>query len=354
MRNKKIKVEKKKNNVVSNKLIGISIALSVLCIALALVDMLSCLKQNLVVYSENQETYISEVLSDCSDDSETTKEVVDNIVRKVQKEYNTTASNFTFIAVGEKLIFLQDETVTDTMTEYNINRFLNTNSASTLDESLWDTMVTTLANGNTVLVSKNTVTVGDDEITFGICTRQKYAIQRSNFDVLIQHLLLYMVLYSISFITTVVYLVYKEKESLVIKRQLEEKVVENRLLIEKLENKIEQSAAKGQEVHYGFTNKKTIIDIMDSLEGDRRLATQKIYISTLDMSVENVVRYAVVLDRMKLPKTVMCLWEEDKYLALMLNADKDEAKNYARQFILQYQSIYGEDIEETKITIEGL
>lgn len=354
MKNKKIKAEKKKNNGVSNKLIGISIALSVLCIALALVDMLSCLKKNLVVYSENQERYINEVLSDCSDDSETTKEVVDNIVRKIQKEYNTTASNFAFVAVGEKITFLQDETVTDTMTEYNINRFLNTNSASALDESLWDTMVTTLPNGNTVLVSKNTVTVGEEEITFGICTRQKYAIQRSNFDVLIQHLLLYMVLYSISFITTVVYLVYKEKESLVIKRQLEEKVVENRLLIEKLENKIEQSAAKGQEVHYGFTNKKTIIDIMDSLEGDRRLATQKIYISTLDMSVENVVRYAVVLDRMKLPKTVMCLWEEDKYLALMLNADKDEAKNYARQFILQYQSIYGEDIEETKITIEGL
>ncbi len=180
-------------------------------------------------------------------------------------------------------------------------------------------------------------------------------MNNGNFDILLQHLVLYLVLLSIAFITSVIYLNFRDKENIRIEAELNNKLIENRILIERLGDKIDnQNNSDITDRSGGFYTEEVIEQVISSLTEEQKEKSRKVTIKFSNNDLQLAVRYSVLLERMRVTKSIFCLREEDEILVVMLNTEEDGVNNFAKQFIMQYQNMFQSDVKDTKIIIDKL
>lgn len=332
----------RKKNRPSKYLIAMSIILSALCIVLIVFDVVQCRKVNLHRICKEKEAYL-EAMAYSGNYSQ------EDIVAYIKSDYPTSASDYCFVAVDEEIVFMRDDNFTEGLTEQNVKAYFGI-SEHTPKVSGCQNAYSVLLGGVPWYVMLNDVTVSGQTLSIGICISEKYLIAEGDFDIMLQHSVLYMALFSIAFIVSVVFLSHREKENEEMEEKLTGQLVENRRLIERLGERLEAQSSTDYQRENGFCPREVVVQIMEKLTPKQRMNSQKIEIRLTESTVEAVVRYSVLLERMKVSRSVCCLWEEDVFLVLLLNTDEDGSTNFITQFLLEYQKMFRSDATDIQIT----
>ena len=251
----------------------------------------------------------------------------------------------------KKLFFLRDNNFTKSITENNIQAYFGISEHTPKVEGC-ENSYSVLLNGIPWYVMFYVQQVDGKEVALGICCSENYLISKGDFDILLQHSVLYMALFSIAFIVSVFFLSHREKENEIMEQKLTEQLVKNRRLIERLGERLEAQSSVDYRRENGFCSKDVVVGIMDKLTPQQRAKSHKIEIHMKETHPQTIVRYSVLLERMKVSKSVCCLWEENAFLVLLLNTDVDGASNFIKQFLLEYQKMFQCDATDIHITIK--
>lgn len=341
----------------SKNITVMSVVLSTICLVLSVVDVYGCVKNNLVSYSNTMESYLKMLITNGSyKANEVEGSIVDGIVVAIENEFPTSASFYCIVAVDDEIVFLRDKSVTSNTHDVMFSEYLNLETDnSILVTDYGRSLISELDNGNKYLISKENIDTGNEVITIAICTDAEYMMKNGNFDILLQHLVLYLVLLSIAFITSVIYLNFRDKENIRIEAELNNKLIENRILIERLGDKIDnQNNSDITDRSGGFYTEEVIEQVISSLTEEQKEKSRKVTIKFSNNDLQLAVRYSVLLERMRVTKSIFCLREEDEILVVMLNTEEDGVNNFAKQFIMQYQNMFQSDVKDTKIIIDKL
>lgn len=331
----------RKKNRPSKYLIIMSIVLSLLCMVLIVFDVIECREANLRQACKEKESYLRAM-------AYSGNYVPEDIIAYIQQEYQTSASDYCFVAVDEELAFLRDTNFTKGLTENNLLAYFGISEHTPKVEGCGNTYSVLLGGVPWYVMFWETV-VGDEELVVGICTSRDYLISEADFDILLQHSVLYMALFSIAFIVSVLFLSRREKENEEMEEQLTGQLMENRRLIERLGEQLDAQSSMDHQRENGFCSREVVMGIMEKLTPWQRLKSQKLEIRMKEVTPEAVVRYSVLLERMKVSKSVCCLWEEDVFLVLLLNTDEDGCANFITHFLLEYQKMFRSDAADIQI-----
>lgn len=335
---------KTKKNRPSKYLVVMSIVLSVLCMVLLVVDVIQCREANLIQSCKEKESYLEAMAYSGNYDPE-------GIIAYIEQEYPTSASDYCFVALDEEILFMRDENFTKSLTEENVQAYFGISKHTPkIDEC--KNSYSVLLNGAPWYVIFREMTVDGQKLMLGICSSENYLISESDFDILMQHSVLYMALFSIAFIVSVFFLSHREKENAAMEQQLTEQLVENRRLIERLGERLEAQSSMDYRRENGFCSKDVVIGIMEKLTQEQREKSQKIEIKLNETKPQTVVKYSVLLERMKVNKSVCCLWDDETFLVLLLNTDENGASNFIKQFLLEYQKMFRSDAEDIQVSIK--
>ncbi len=334
-------MNQRKKNRPSKYLIIMSIVLSVLCMVLLVVDVIQCREANLALSCKEKEAYLEAMAYSGNYEPE-------SIIEYIKKEYPTSASDYCFVAVNEEIVFMRDENFTKGLEEENVGAYFGISEHTPKVETC-QASYSVMLNGAPWYVILHEEKVGGQKLLLGICSSENYLISESDFDILLQHSVLYMALFSIAFIVSVFFLSHREKENEEMEQKLTEQLVENRRLIERLGERLEAQSSMDYRRENGFCSKDVIIGIMEKLTPQQREKSQKIEIKVAESSPQSMVKYSVLLERMKVNKSVCCLWEDEVFLVLLLNTDERGASNFIKQFLLEYQKMFQCDATDIQV-----
>ena len=318
-----------------------SVVFSVLCMMFIILDVRECQEANLRQACKEKEAYLQAI-------AYSGNYAAEDLIVYIQQEYPTSASDYCFVALDEEFVFLRDSNYTKGLTEDNLYAYFGISEHTPKVEGCKNAYSIQLGSMPWYVMLWETE-VNGQELTVGICTSRDYLISEADFDVLLQHSVLYMALFSISFIVSVVFLARREKENEEMEKQLTDQLMENRKLIERLGEQLDAQSSTDYQRENGFCSREVVAQIMEKLTFVQRLKSHKLEIRMKEVTPDAVVRYSVLLERMKVGKSVCCLWEEDTFLVLLLNTDEDGCANFITHFLLEYQKMFRSDATDVQI-----
>ena len=355
-RNKENKEKKEtQKNRPSKYLVVMSVVLSVLCLSMLLYDTYGCMKRNLAIRCEQKEAYLNILIEYAStQEGQPDQSVEDGIIDFIEQKYPTSASDYCFVAVDGTLVFLRDRDLTAKLQERDMEAYFGFSDESERIDTAYDYTAVVERSGREWYVSRYDLNADGKVVTVGICVSKDYMMADGDFDLMLQHVILYMVLFSVAFIVSVIFLSHREKENMVMEQKLTEQLAENRRLIERLGEQIEAQSDMEFQRQTGFCTKKVVEQVLEQLTEEQKEKSCKVTIRMLTAEPHLIVRYSVLLERMKVSKSVCCLWEKDEFMVLILNTDEAGARNFAKQFLLQYQKMFQSDARDIQISIVRL
>lgn len=344
---------RKKKRKAGKYLVAMSVILSVLFLGLLLYDAYNCLARNLNAKCTQKEEYLKVVIDNGNYQADVLgKSVEEGIVDFIEREYPTSASDFCFLALDGRLVYLRDKNTSKGLNDVRVDEYFNLSEGEIKMETQGNT-VRVLINGGRYYISRHDVDTGNGVITVGICVSESYLIGESGFDTLTQHIVLYMVLFSVAFIVSVIFLAHRDKENAAMEKKLSEQLVENRKLIERLGEQLEAQSEVDYQRENGFCTKKTVEKVLEKLTEKQRKKSFRIHILVEEQTPLLLVRCSVLLERLKVNKSICCLWEENEFLIVLLNTEETGAQNFIKHFLLQYQRMFQSDAKGIRITISS-
>lgn len=334
----------KKKQRPSKYLIVMSVVLSVLCTCLMVFDVVTCRETNLVNACLEKEKYLQAMAYSGNYETE-------GIIDYIKETYMTSASDYCFVAVDGELVFVRDDNYTESLEETNLKKHFDISNRTQKIEGCKKAYVVT-SEGSVWNLICHDIKLAEQTMTLGICVRNEFLVSTGDFDILLQHSVLYMVLFSIAFIVSIVFLSSREKENRLMEIKLTEQLQENRRLIERLGERLEAQSEMEYQKENGFCTREVVSQIMDKLTAEQKEKSRKLVIRMKETSSASIVKYSVLLERMKVNKCVCCLWEEDTFLVLLLNTDEHGANNFVKNFLLQYQKMFRQDAKDIQISAE--
>lgn len=336
--------QKNKKNRPSKYLTIMSVVLSILCICLMAFDVVQCRETNLAEICSDKESYLQAMAYNSSGQTE-------DIITYIEEEYPTSASDYCFVAKDGELVFLRDKNMTKNLKETDVEAYFGISSRTPKIDGC-NNAITVQLNGASWNVIRHDVETGEGTLTIGICINKDYMIAAGDFDILLTHSLLYMTLFSVAFIVSVVFLSHREKENEAMENKLTEQLVENRRLIERLGERLEAQSEVDYQRENGFCTKEVVAKVMGRLTPEQKSKCYKVRISLDKTDPQTIMRYSVLLERMKINKSVCCLWKDTEFLVLLLNIDEAGANHFVKQFLLQYQNMFQSDASDINISLE--
>lgn len=333
-----------KKNRPSRYLVIMSVVLSILCTGLLLFDVVQCRKTNLAQISKEKQNYLQVVLDD-------TQYQTEDLIAYIKEEYPTSASDYCFVAVDGQLLFLRDENMTKGIKEKGVRAHFGIKDQR-MEDKVGNSLYEVFMNGATWHIICRNVENEDGMLMVGICISEEYLIAGGDFDILWQHSMIYMALFSIAFVVSVIFLSHREKENALMEEKLTAQLTENRRLIERLGERLEAQSGMDYQRENGFCNKEVVAQVMSRLTPEQKEKCYKVRITLEEAGQQELVRYSVLLERMKVNKSICCLWAENEFLVVLLNTNEDGASNFIKQFLLQHQKMFQRDAENIGISIE--
>ncbi len=336
--------QKKKKNRPSKYLIIMSVALSILCIGLLVFDVVQCRETNLAQICSEKESYLQSMVRSGDYDA-------DGLIAYIQEEYPTSASDYCFVAKDGQLVFVRDDNMTKNLKETGVRAYFGIKDQR-MESIKGGAVYPAYFNGGEWYVICHNEETDAEMLMVGICVNKEYLIAGGDFDVLLQHSFLYMALFSIAFIVSIIFLSHREKENALMEQKLTTQLTENRRLIERLGDRLEAQSGMDYQRENGFCNKEVVAKVMGQLTPEQKERCYKVRITLEKTEPQAYVRLSVLLERMKVNKSICCLWNEAEFLVILLNTDEDGASNFIKQFLLEYQKMFRSDVKDVAISIE--
>ncbi|MBE5882323.1 MAG: hypothetical protein E7289_08475 [Lachnospiraceae bacterium] len=333
----------KKRKRPSKYLVVMSVVLSVLCMGLLVFDVLQCREANLQEICLEKESYLEAMAYSGNFAPEA-------LIDYIKETYPTSASDYGFVAVDDEILFMRDDNYTKSLKETDTRAYFGISEHSAKVEGSRNAYAVFLSGTPWYVIFHEEI-VQDKEITVGICISREYLISQSDFDILLQHSVLYLALFSVAFVVSVFFLAHREKENENMENELKEQLVENRRLIERLGERLEAQSGTDYQRENGFCRREIVEQIMQKLTPEQKEKSRKITVRMKENTPQAIVNYSVLLERMKVNKSVCCLWENEEFLILLLNTDEEGATNFVKQFLLQYQKMFRSDATDIQISV---
>lgn len=324
-----------------------AVVLSIVFVALLIYDAVNCKNQNLLVYAERTQTQLDEYVAMATQNGAIDENL---LVEKIKSNFDTSASVYCVVAVNGKITFVKDKATTTQLKNNSYDDYFKESNSKTLESPADLTFTTELPDGKTYLVSAKRFTSGRKEVKFAICSRKEYVEKQGKFDLLIQHVSLYAMLFALACITIAFFQMLARQRLVSQIEALKGQMQEDRIQIENLETE----KARGQELEMndkncGFLSKKTMLAIFELLTPAQKAASYKVKIHT--SNDDELLKVAILLDRTNKKGCMSCLWEEDKFLIVFLNGTKDDASAFVSHIYNSFEQEYQESAPELEVSM---
>lgn len=327
-----------------------AVVLSVVFVVLFIYDAVSCRNTNLSVYSAQTEQQAAVLLGDALEGG--ADGVKDRLIRSIENSFDTSASVYCVIAVDGQVVFEKDRATTEKMKEISWEDYMNGQGDSIwLESPAKGTRRSTLPDKKVYLTSGISAQAGEETIQLGICVRLSYMVKRGQFNLLVQHISLYALLFGAAFISLSFFqrLNYAKLQKAV--KSMEEKMAQERKKIEVLE--AEKDRLQGVDINdksSGFLSKKTVETILGLLTPEQKANSCKIKIGIKEQS--RLLEMAVLLDRMNIKGCISCLWNEDTFFMILLNGSVEDAKQFVKQMFHRYEKEFQLQPPQADVSID--
>lgn len=337
---------------IGKSLTGMAVVIAVLCTVFTMMDVNACRKRNLERYGETAKQQLQLLLEGAEQVTEELP-LSDRLLQIIHAAYETNSRAYCFVGRGETLLFVRDEKMTEELYDKSVTDFLGTWEEHAAAEPWVETRK--FPDGRVYIVAGVCVEAEEGLLTVAICTGEEYVIKQGDFDVLRQRLFVYLVLTGIAYIASVSFLSGKDVASRKQKSELQKQLVNDRQIIERLGTKLEErSSGELSEAEGGMCSREILDGVLASLTPEQREKSRKmmVYLEKKDMLL--LSRVSVLLDRMLKDVSVCSLWDETSFYVLLLNVEDEGAVNFAKQFVLQYQKMFRQDIRNVRIVVGKL
>lgn len=257
------------------------------------------------------------------------------IIEFIDKNFNTSASVYCIVSDGDEIVFVKDKQTT-----------------SKLKDSSYSKYMADIENGNEkYIVSTAASKLNDVMIT--IVSKEEYIVKQGKYDLLIQHVHLYSILFALACVAIAYFQMRRRKRLAREIGNLHEEMAVDRKHIESLvDKKNNEQNADMNNKSSGFMSKKTMEAIVNLLTDKQKNACCKIMLKV--SNEDELLKMVVLLDRTSKKGCISCLYEENTFMIILLNANNDDAKIFISTLDAGYRKSFQETIPVFDIQIDSL
>lgn len=340
----------------SKKFIIGAFILSIACVFLTLLEIYNSRKSYIQRYETNMEMYLEELVSSAEYlAKERNTQLTDEIIFAVEERFPTSSKNFCLIGKNDVILFLRDKARTAELFDITVGDYIGYANKEAIESARINSTVDRIQDNDRFLVTRVDFMRDTDLMTVAICTEETYLLESGNFDILLQHLMVYIGLLAVAFIVGVSYLSVRVKEKTEKEENLHGQLSENRVIIERLAKRLESRENGDILGGEGSYYPRSVVErVLSNLTREQRRKSRKIVVHCEKGNQIVLVRMAVLIERLLSGRGIFCLWAEDEYQIIVLNAENDTLENIAKQLMVQYKNMFYKDMEDIRITIDRL
>ncbi len=344
---------KKKLN---KKLLFFAVLLSIACVVLSLAEIYNSRKSYIEQYEKNTEMYLDSLLLNGQYRAkEQNTDLTEGIIQIIETEFPTSAQMFCLVGKDNEILFLRDQVGTAELYDVTVADYIGAGKPDNIRNGKINSTVSYLQKKDRYVITRIDKETEQGILTVAVCTKETYLLKNGNFDMLIQHLLVYIGLLAIAFFVFVAYLSMRVREQTERETSLSEQLTNDRALIERMSKHLERhekgDVMGGESSYYP---RSVVERVLSNLTREQRRNSRKIMIYCEKNSQVMLVRMAVLIERILNGRGIFCLWAEDEYQIVVLNAENETVENIVKQLLVQYRDMYQADIDEIRITIDRL
>ncbi len=331
-----------------------AVIIAVLCIVFTMMDVSACRKRSLEHYGENARQQLLLLAGGAgSDAAKESLPLSERLIQTIGETFETNSRSYCIVGKEETLLFVRDERMTEEMYDKSVTDFLGAWESHATETPWVETRK--LPDERSYIVAGICMEAEEGLVTAAICTREDYVIKQGDFDVLQQRLFVYLVLTGIAYIASVSFLSGKDAASRKQKSELQKQLVNDRRIIERLGTKLEErSTGELSEEEGGMCSREILDGVLAALTPEQRKKSRKMMVYLEEKDTLLLSRISVLLDRMLKDVSVCALWGENSFYVLLLNVEDEGAVNFAKQFVLQYQNMFRQDIRNVRTVVGKL
>lgn len=341
-----------KKKKTEKKLIALSVVVTILCLVLTYLEVTSCRSKILEHHGKHllQQMELLEETAELRSESNAVS-YSDALISLIQERTETNSRHFSVVCRNEELLYLRDRTMTLEYHDKNPRQFF-------MEEEPVPNAKGELRQGSFLDGEQYVYAVGAKEtkegvVTLAICTQREYVWKETDADILYQRLFVYLGLTLLAYVASVSWLANAYRRQKTEDENLNEQLTKNRVLIDKLVNKLDarMSGALVDE-DGGLYSREIVEQVMDTMTPEQKKRSYCLMIDLQEESPDLLVRLSVVLDRLLTGGSICCLWEKNQFRAVLMNVEEEVAITLSKQLIMQYQRMFQQDL--TKVTVKVL
>lgn len=349
----KMKKRLKKSSWHNWILVFISVSVVILFLVLVCIEMNNTRVKILQSYSQKNEEYLKLLIQNSEELAESSGENLDDVLkRQIRDNFLVSASSFMIASKNDEIFWVMDEEITNSYLGGSLLKFWEDSKRE--KDRTGNFFRVTLEEENYVVTQTEISDYDNNKITIAIIEKNEYLIKHIFFDTLQIHIVIYFVLLGISFLTIIIYLVYREIDNVKEIEQLKKDSTTDRLQIEQLEDRMFLDSQKERTGESIFFPLELVEEVIEKLSKEQRRNSIRIVIKAKDVDEKALMQLAVMIERMKVKKCLSCFLGEKTFLILLLNRNEHTAESFVQQLFAQYELNFGTDIFHVDYVIEPL
>lgn len=347
---------KKTKKKLNKKLLFSAVLLSIACVILSLAEIYNSRKSYIEQYEKNTELYLDSLLLNGQYRAkEQNTGLAEGIIQVIETEFPTSARMFCLVGMENEILFLRDQVGTAELYDVTVADYIGAGEPGNIRSGKINSTVSRVQKKDRYVITRMDKETEQGILTVAVCTQESYLLKSGNFDMLLQHLSVYIGLLAIAFVVFVAYLSMKVREQIQREASLAEQLTNDRVLIEKMSRHLERHEKGDVMGGEGSYYPRSVVErVLANLTREQRRNSRKAMIYCEKNSQLMMVRMAVLIERILNGRGIFCLWAEDEYQIVVLNAENETVENIVKQVLVQYRDMYQADIDGIRITIDRL
>jgi hypothetical protein len=320
----------------------------ILCVLL-IYDAINCRNQNMYLYASNMEKQAQEYLYMSKLSGE---DVNEELVRVIGDNFDTSASVYAIAAADDDIFFVKDSYTTSQLSDISFNTYVDAGNAQYLPSPAAASFVTKL-DGKKYIISMAATSNNGGTTLLAIASRWDYVEKQGKYNLLIQHVCLYALLFAAASITLVFFQNVKLRNQLKQINSLKDTMAKERVTLDELVSEISAGQNRNMnEKNSGFLSRKTMMSILDSMTKEQLKKSCTITIKVT--GEEEQIKTVVLLERINKKGCISCLLESNTFLMLLINNELEDARRMKGQLAHCYEQEYQEKCPDWSMEIRQL
>lgn len=338
-----------KKKKTEKKLIVLSVVVTILCLGFIFMEISTCRKK-ITEHHGNHLLQQLQLLEEAAKQRTVAEDKVysEMLLQVIEEKIETDSRHFCVVGKDGTLLLVRDKRMTLEYSDKSASEFLGNPAVSTgagVTEGRF-------SDGETYVYAVKTTETAEGTITVAVCTQKKYIWEQVDFDILNQRMIVYLGLTALAYVASVTWLAMSCGKLKQQKEEQNEQLMKNRVLIDKLVNKLDarMSGALVDE-DGGLYSREIVEQVMGTMTPEQKKRSYCLMIEMQENSPDLLVRLSVVLDRLLTGGSICCLWEENQFRAVLMNVEEEVAITLSKQLIMQYQRMFQQDLNGVSVKV---